>query len=105
MPWSYVPPGVPGIHITNLALAQSSTNSGPKLLRDTVRESIFGRPYVRRTHDRDPVDALLARRGLSLQTRPRRVGAGLAPRAGRDGSPDPRRRLDPRRRRRHPAGA
>jgi len=42
---------------------------------------------------RDPADALLARRGLSLQARPRRVGAGLAPRAGRDGSSDPRRRL------------
>src|SRR2546422_867742 len=54
---------------------------------------------------RDPVDALLARRRLNLQARPRRAGAGLAPRAGRDGSPDPRRRLDPRRRRRHPAGA
>src|SRR5256885_16822442 len=66
---------------------------------------IFGKPYADTVHARRPADALLARRRLSLQTRPRRVGAGLAPRAGRDGSPDPGRRLEPRRRRRVPGGA
>src|SRR5437588_9386371 len=69
-------------------LAQSSTIWGPNSLRDIKREGIFGRPYADNAHGRHPADALLARRRLSLQARPRRVSAGLALRAGRDGSPD-----------------
>src|SRR5947207_12448335 len=47
------------------------------------------RSYLRWTNDRHSTDCAVARRRLSLQARPRRVGAGLAPRAHDLGSTHP----------------
>src|SRR3989475_5752025 len=58
------------------------------------------RSYLRKTNDHCSTDCALARRRLSLQARPRRAGAGLAPRAEPLGSTHPGRCFDAGRRRR-----